>query len=554
MRKLFFVLILLGLLLLVAAGVFIAYIYPNYVKPGQEYGSAVALYEAGDYVPAALQFESMSGRDDSAQLAKKAWLAAGDQSFEQGDLAQARTYYLKGGADSSVLAKVDSMYYQLGVKAYAENERVEAENCFSCISEGSSYLNLLDQVRISCGERFLADGDFDSAGKVFHLCGEASYDEISGLWLGAGENRLRDFDIDDASFCFAKAMAFSSDEVSLVKTIDELWNNAGIYARQTGNAELAAKCFARTSTGAEQGMSALMTAYDSAVNAYNECRFTDALRLFTEAGEYSDAASQAASLRASMDDYFNAGGVGFYAVLEPDGTVGLGGDWGAYSAPVWTGIKQVAVGFNRFMLGLTESGTVLFHGNGSFGNSAVSGWQGVKQIACGEEHSVALLEDGRVLACGPDTYGEVSGVNGWSSVKQIAAGKGFTAVLMQDGTVAACGDNANGQCAVSGIGGAAAVACGERHLVILKNDGTVLAMGDNTYGQCSTSDWNSIIAVFAGANHTVGLRVDGSLVACGSNSNGECELEGIENVLCVSCGDGSTYILLNNGQQIIKGN
>lgn len=169
MRKLFFILIILGIVLLLAAAVFIVYIYPRQISPMRDYRAAAALYSNEDYVSSALQFEEMAGYRDSAQRAKQAWLAAGDKSFEEGDLAQSRTYYLKGGASSAMLEKLDSAYYQLGVKAYAADERVEAENCFSCISEGSSYLSLLDPVRISSGQRFVEAGDYDSAGKVFRL-------------------------------------------------------------------------------------------------------------------------------------------------------------------------------------------------------------------------------------------------------------------------------------------------------------------------------------------------------------------------------------------------
>ena len=117
MRKLILPLAVLGILLVIAAGVFIFWFYPQKLRPEQEYQSAVALHRAGDHVPAALQFESMKGYKDSAALAKEAWLRAGEKSFENGDLAQARTYYLKAGADSGQLAKLDSAYYQMADSA-----------------------------------------------------------------------------------------------------------------------------------------------------------------------------------------------------------------------------------------------------------------------------------------------------------------------------------------------------------------------------------------------------------------------------------------------------
>ena len=247
MRKLALLLLILGIVLIIAAGVFIFYLYPARIRPMAEYRSAAALQNKGDYVSAALQFEGMEGFRDAAKRAKDSWIAAGEESFAEGDLAQARTYFLKGGANSATLEKLDSAYYQLGVKAYANDERIEAENCFSCISDGSSYLKLLDPVRVSSGKRFVEAGDYDSAGKVFHLCGEGSFDQIASIWLSAGEAALDSWEIDPASYCFAKAMAFTSDQNATISRMDELWTEAGNRAFTRGDITLATKCFSRMS-------------------------------------------------------------------------------------------------------------------------------------------------------------------------------------------------------------------------------------------------------------------------------------------------------------------
>ena len=554
MRKLFLLLVALGLLLVIAAGVFVFYVYPQYVRPEQEYRNAAALLEEGDTVPAALQFETMQEYKDSRELAKRAWLEAGDKSMADGDYAQARTYYLKGGASSEVLKKLDSAYYQMGVRAYAENQRTEAENYFSCISYGSSYLELLDPVRISCAERFLQNGDFDSARKVFHLCGEGSYDEISRLWLDCGKTRLDSFDLDNASYCFAKAMAFAADTDAAVGEIDSLWSEAGTRARQNGDAELAEKCFARTSTGVGTGEGLLAAAYDDARAALEAGDFPTALGHFCEASGYSDANARADELRNALKKYYAAKGAGCYAVLRPDGTVGLGGDWGTYNDPIWTDVNTIAVGGSRFLLGLKADGSVVFHGNGSFGNGEVTSWSGVSAIACGKEHSAAVLSDGRAAACGTNTHGEVSGVGSWSDLISVAAGDGFTVGLTSSGTVVACGDDSYGQCEVSAFSDIDVIACGAKHTVMLRSDGGVSAVGDNSAGQCNVGDWEGITAVFAGGSHTVGLRFDGTLTACGDNSFGQCEVEGIDNVICVACGEGFTLILQGDGTEIKLGN
>ncbi|MBO4563551.1 MAG: hypothetical protein J5772_08065 [Clostridia bacterium] len=247
MRRLFYALIILCFVLVIAICGFVFYYYPAKLRPKNDYRDASALLQSGEYVSAALKFESLGDYSDSAERAKNAWRAAADESFDAGDFAKARTYYLKAGQDASVVEKLDAAYYQMGVKYYAENERVEGENCFSCISSGSRYLALLDPVRISCGERFLEEDDLESAEKVFSLCGEASRDDIADIWLKKGSDLLLTGDTDGAGDCFAKAMAYTSDRDAMTRVTDNRWYAAGIAAGMAGDEELAEKCFARMS-------------------------------------------------------------------------------------------------------------------------------------------------------------------------------------------------------------------------------------------------------------------------------------------------------------------
>ncbi len=245
MRKLFIALIITGAVLLALAAVFVFWGYPEKVRPLKAYNSAARLYEEGDFVASALQFEAMGDYKDAPSFAKRAWIAAGDKGFESGDLAQARTYYLKGGADSSVYDKLDSAYYEKGVRAYASGERIEAENCFSCISRGSRFQDLLDPVRLSCAERFMEEGDLDSAEKVITLCSGSAAEDIARLWMKCGRARIDSNDLDGASYCFAKAMAFAADEKEMLKSINSIWQDLGRRAAARGDNELAEKYYAR---------------------------------------------------------------------------------------------------------------------------------------------------------------------------------------------------------------------------------------------------------------------------------------------------------------------
>lgn len=229
-----------------AVAAFVFYLYPYVLEPARDRSEAVRLYNEGEYVLAALRFDMISGYDDKA---KEAWLKAGDESFEAGELSKARTYYLKGGADSSVFDALNAAYYERGVTAYADNDRIEGENCFSCITYGSGYAKLLDPVRFSCGERLLNAGDLESAEKVFLLCGDMQKNAISNLWMERGKQYLAAYDLSNASVCFARAIGYADDSEAVLHLVDQCWRDAGDSARQSGDQTLADKCYAHISTG-----------------------------------------------------------------------------------------------------------------------------------------------------------------------------------------------------------------------------------------------------------------------------------------------------------------
>lgn len=242
MRKLYVLFILLGAVVFAAAGVFAVYFYPRVIKPAQDYKKAVELYDAGEYVLSALRFETLGNQK---QKAAEAWMKAGEECFANGELAQARTFYLKGGADSSVYKKIDDAYFQKGVTAYADNEIIEAENCFSCISSVQDYVRSLDVARIACAKRCLAEDDFEAAEKAFHFCSASSREEISSIWFEKGVEELGEFEVDNASGCFSHAAAYSSDRRDMLSRIDVKWLEAAERARTSGNRELADSCLAR---------------------------------------------------------------------------------------------------------------------------------------------------------------------------------------------------------------------------------------------------------------------------------------------------------------------
>ncbi len=246
MKKTIIIVTVVAVAFTLAVGSFMFYFYPYILEPAKDRRDAVRLYNEGEYVLAALRFDMISGYGDRA---KEAWIKAGDKSFEAGELSKARTYYLKGGADSSVFNALNAAYYERGVTAYADNDRIEGENYFSCIAYGSSYAKLIDPVRISCGERLLEKGDLDSAEKVFLLCGDMQRNAISELWMERAKQYLDARDLSKASACFARAIGYADDSLAALDRADQLWRDAASAARQAGDQELAEKCYAHISLG-----------------------------------------------------------------------------------------------------------------------------------------------------------------------------------------------------------------------------------------------------------------------------------------------------------------
>lgn len=66
------------------------------------------------------------------------------------------------------------------------------------------------------------------------------------------------------------------------------------------------------------------------------------------------------------------------------------------------------------------------------------GWDNIAAIDCGKKHLVGLKTDGTVVAHGDNTYGQCD-VNGWNNVSKIYANYDFTIGIKKDGTVYAAG-------------------------------------------------------------------------------------------------------------------
>ena len=244
-----------------------------------------------------------------------------------------------------------------------------------------------------------------------------------------------------------------------------------------------------------------------------------ALNRFSKAGNYKDAAEQAAALRKiyvkSLQTQTLSAGRNHTAALKTDGTVVTAGSNEYYQCNVsdWTDIVSISVG-ETHTVGLKSNGTVVHAGAINYGQRNVTDWWDIIAIDAGRNHTIGLKEDGTVTSAGRGDYGQCD-VWSWTDITAISTGAYHTAGLKIDGTVVATGNNTSGQCNVSEWTDMIAIYAADSHTVGLKADGTVSAVGNNTYGQCDTSDWTDIVDIGIGTAFTVGLKADGTVVSVG---------------------------------------
>ena len=244
-----------------------------------------------------------------------------------------------------------------------------------------------------------------------------------------------------------------------------------------------------------------------------------ALSRFSKAGNYKDAAGQAAALRKfyqkSLQKRSISVGRNHTVVLMSDGTVTTLGSNDYYQCDVsdWYDIVSVSIG-DTHSAGLRSDGKVMHAGAINYGQRNITEWSGITSISSGRYHTIGLKADGSVVAAGRGDYGQCD-VQYWTDIAAISTGAYHTAGLKSDGTVVATGNNKHGQCDVSEWTDMIAVYAGDNHTVGLKSDGTTVAVGYNTYGQCDVSDWTDIVDIGIGTSFTVGLKSDGTAVAVG---------------------------------------
>ncbi|MBO5478752.1 MAG: cadherin-like beta sandwich domain-containing protein [Clostridia bacterium] len=169
----------------------------------------------------------------------------------------------------------------------------------------------------------------------------------------------------------------------------------------------------------------------------------------------------------------------------------------------------------------------------------------ITKIAAGENHCLALDNEGNVWSWGRNEYYQLGNstkeyiltptkIEGLTNIKQIDAGNHTSFAITKEGELYGFGLNANGE---AGIGSytnritptkakfltdVIAVKAGKNHTVVLKSTGEVLVTGSNLYGEL-------------GQNDTSIRKVN------------EFKKVNLENVVRIATGDGTTTVLLTDG-------
>lgn len=248
----------------------------------------------------------------------------------------------------------------------------------------------------------------------------------------------------------------------------------------------------------------------------------------------------------------SAGGLHTVAVTEGGSVLSAGyGTYGQCNVGTWNSIVAVAAG-NHHTIGLKSDGTCLATGYSGYGQCDVSAWRNICAVSAGVGHTVGLLENGTCVAAGDNTYGQCN-VSDWVDIIAISAGYNYTVGLRADGTIVAVGANTDGQWGAIRWGSICAVASGGLHTIGLRGDGTCVAVGNNANDQCEVSRWQNIRAIAAGNYHTVGLLADGKVTATGYNGYGQCNVSGWENIAAVSAGRNHTIALTRSGLVLAVG-
>ena len=359
-----------------------------------DYESAVALMEAGEYQQAIIAFEAI---EEYRNIREKI-------SFCENAMLEEKYNF--------ALSLMESGEYQQAMAVFEElsdysDSKTRIESCEVALEE--QWL----QERYNAAAQLEEDGNTAQAAIAFGKLGDYqdSKERSFALW-----NKVAQRETISASYHTmglrtdgtVVAIGFNEDEQCNVSD----WTD--IVAISSG-AHLAV------------GLKSDGTVVADGSNGFGQCKVSD----------WTDIVAVAAGVHHTVG-------------LKSDGTVvavGRNND-GECEVSGWTDIVAVAAGF-WFTVGLKKDGTVVAVGVNTEGECDVSDWMDIVAVSAGFSHPVGLKSDGTVVAVGSNKYGQCK-VSGWTNIVAVSAGGSHTIGLKKDGTVVAVGQNDEGECEVSG--------------------------------------------------------------------------------------------------------
>lgn len=446
-----------------------------------QYDTAYALMESGDYSEALIRFQQLGDYKDSAE-----------------SLGVAQNY-------------VD---YDSAKKLFEDGEYKEAAQAFAQLEGFQDSANLALEAEYLYAMELFKAGMYEDAASEFGALEKCNYKDSK---LYSAKIALALYEDKQKTVYDEAYRLYKNKEYYLAL---ENFENLGNYL---DSQELAEKCkiyIQRT---------ALSTTISAGIR-YSVAITTDNKAIST--GYNAEGQSNV----SEWEDIVSVSAKGCYTVgLKSDGTVVVSPDILNLDPSEWSDIVAVSAG-ERYFIGLKSNGTLVSYGHDAGdGQRRVDGWENITAIATGWRHTVGLDKDRKVHITG---YGSKSQLNqissdadNWVDIIAVAAGggsntnpgKGHTVALRADGKVFAVGDNEYGQCEVSDWEDVIAIAAGDWHTVGLCKDGTVLStrppekFSDLYTGACDVKEWKNkkIVAIAAGCGTTIGLTKDGKIVAAG---------------------------------------
>lgn len=543
------------------------------------------MFEAGYYDKAELLFTELGKYSDSTDKAKESHIQQGNVLMQAGDYKGALTFYetVDYGDSDSFAAQC---HFALGQEAITEGRVDDAVREYAKAATFSEARDTLlaiakDYATINEMEKaiqtlWVIREDLEAQNMLKQICELKAQTNEMGLVLLTHCVLEDDVFTDTQDYLSEdnyKVLSESLVSCDLLPTELHFSDAQKYYfAAQSlvgKQYDLAAEIFSEIGEYSDAATKAQEIQYERAVKLYERGKYGEAQIRFARAGwDYKESAKYLNNIATYYSGRIQVGD-SHVVGLNDDGTVVASVDK-SYNhkqgdVDKWNSIVAICAD-ETHTIGLRKNGTLVFTGefdDGYYNSdgssdknnrftvniSKVLGWKNLKSVASCFDAIVGLKADGSVVVEGSKRYG-IQNAKDWKDIVAIDAGGSHAVGLKSDGTVVAAGDNGDGECRVSAWKDIIAISAGSSHTVGLKSDGTVVAVGRDD-GRCNVEGWENIIAIAAGTYDTVGLKADGTVVTTSKSDSAVSEWT---DIIAIAAGTWRTLGLKSDGSVVSAGN